>query len=103
MVKPAATNMTITLQQSGESGTTVKPLVIGEQMVVHTNAADTPILPHQPVALEQDQTPAQAQPLSLERMAGLSLDRLSGDATRSDFSNSQIDLFQRRYKITQDE
>ena len=100
MVKPAATNMTITLhtplQQHGEDGSIVKPLVIGEQMVVHTNAATAPILPHQPVAIEQDQAPK----LSLSSLDVLAQHKAPDMSKLQDFTREQIALLSNRYQIT---
>lgn len=101
MVKPAATNMTITLHtplQRGEESTPVKPLVIGEQVVVHTNAAMSPILPHQPVAIEQDQTPK----LSLASGSAdvVNQTKTSDPDKLRDFTREQIELLSNRYAIT---
>ena len=105
MVKPVATNMTITLhtplQRSGDDGATVKPLVIGEQMVVHTNAANAPILPYQPVALEQDQTPKAALSLdSTDVLAQAPVRHVQTSTKLQDFTREQIELLSNRYKIT---
>ena len=99
MVKPPATNMTITLQQRGGTQASVKPLVVGEQIVVHTNSATLPILPHQPVATEQDH---HANPLeSLMQEAGMTLHKTrAGDSERlRDFTQEQIELLSNRYQI----
>ncbi|HEY1096846.1 MAG TPA: hypothetical protein VGF14_06355 [Alphaproteobacteria bacterium] len=97
MVKPPATNMTITLQQSGGSQASVKPLVVGEQIVVHTNAASSPILPHQPVAPEQDH---HANPLeTLLEQAGFALRPSEGNERLRDFTNEQLELLSNRYTI----
>lgn len=98
MVKPPATNMTITLQQNGDNLVSVKPLVVGEQVVVHTNATTAPILPHQPVAAEQDHQPDASE--SLLNQAGLSLHKSSGDEKLRDFTEEQIALLSNRYAFT---
>ncbi len=97
MVKPAIThNMTITLQQDGESGMAVKPLVVGEQVLVHTNPSYIP--PHRPAAPEQDQTPVPKAALSLEKIAGFTLGRPpSGDVKLSEFTRYEITLLSNRY------
>ena len=99
MVKPPATNMTITLQQSGGHQVSVKPLVIGEQIVVHTNTTPAPILPHQPIAAEQDQKPV-AAPESLLQQAGLALHKSSDGERLRDFTREQIELLSNRYNVT---
>lgn len=98
MVKPVATNMTITLHtplQRGEDTASVKPLVVGEQVVVHTNAASAPILPYQPVAVEQDQSPK----LSLsEGSADVVTAAKPADPDKlRDFTREQIELLSNRY------
>jgi hypothetical protein len=99
MVKPPATNMTITLQQRGDNLVSVKPLVVGEQVVVHTNATHAPILPHQPVASEQDHKPEVTE--SLLAQAGLTLEKKLSDSDRlRDFTQEQIALLSNRYHFT---
>lgn len=109
MVKPSATNMTITLQQSGGVATSVKPLVIGEQVIVHTNATAEPILPHQPVAAEQDHhitshldmtghSPINPLETLLEQ-SGMTLTKSIGSERLRDFAEERIALLSNRYHI----
>jgi hypothetical protein len=100
MVKPSAPNMTITLHQSGGLQSSVKPLVIGEQIIVHTNATAEPILPHQPVAAEQDH---QINPLeTLLQQTGVTLKKSSGSEKLRDFAEERLALLSNRYHIKRD-
>jgi hypothetical protein len=98
MVKPSATNMTITLQQSGGDHASVKPLVIGEQVIVHTNATAEPILPHQPVASEQDH---HISPLeTLLEQSGMTLTKSESAERLRIFAEQRVALLSNRYQIT---